>query len=555
LNIVTPGIDEADLTIKPLYPGWWRPAGHPSCIGETTLPESLRRLRLPLYMVEKNGVMVPETGGVACFGAEHGEGELAIMGYAPPCLPEQIGNPELCAELGIRYPYLGGSMAKGISSAAMVEELGRAGMLGFFGAAGLPLADVEIAAERLSGSLGEIPYGFNLIHSPHEEELEKELAALYISKGVRIIEASAFLGLTLPLVRYRLHGIHRTPDGTIVAPNRIIAKVSREELAEKFMSPPPDPLIRELAVGGEITPQQAEMAGRIPMAQVITAEADSAGHTDNRPALALFPTIRSLAAKLEAKYGYGMKLYTGLAGGISTPSAAAAAFAMGAAYVMTGSVNQACVESGASEEVRMMLAATQQADVTMAPAADMFEMGVTVQVLKRGTMFPMRAAKLYELYRAHGSIDDIPLPEREKLEKNLFRAPLEDIWRETRAYFLKRDPKQAERGERDPKHRMALLFRWYLGQAAHWARDGESSRRIDYQIWCGPAMGAFNEWAAGSIMEAPARRRVVTVAMNILFGAAVITRANFLHCQGIRIPTGAVAVEPLELTQIKEYLR
>jgi PfaD family protein len=555
LNIVMPGIDEAGLTAKTPYPGWWRPAGNTSRMCETTLAESLRRLRLPLYMVEQNGVVVPETGGVACFGAEHGEGDLALLGYAPPCLPEQLGNPEFCAELGIRYPYLGGSMAKGISSAAMVEELGRAGMLGFFGAAGLPLSEVEAAAERLSGSLGDIPYGFNLIHSPHEEELEKELAALYIRKGVRIIEASAFLGLTLPLVRYRLHGIHRTSDGIIVAPNRIIAKVSREELAEKFMSPPPEALIRELVACGEITQQQAEMACRIPLAQVVTAEADSAGHTDNRPALALFPTIRSLSARLAAKYCYEMKLYTGLAGGISTPPAAAAAFAMGAAYVMTGSVNQACIESGTSEEVRVMLAATQQADVTMAPAADMFEMGVTVQVLKRGTMFPMRAAKLYELYRAHGGIDEIPLSEREKLEKTLFRAPLEDIWRQTRAYFLKRDAKQAERGERDPKHRMALLFRWYLGQAAHWARDGESSRRIDYQIWCGPAMGAFNEWAAGSILETPERRKVVKVAMNILFGAAVMTRARFLHCQGIRIPTAAVALEPLELTQIKEYLR
>jgi trans-AT polyketide synthase, acyltransferase and oxidoreductase domains len=555
LNIVTPGFDVAGRPAEPLSPGWWRPVGHTSCEGETALEESLRRLRLPLYMVVKNGVIVPETGGAACFGAEHGEGKWPIMGYAPPCLPEQLGNPELCADLGIRYAYLGGSMAKGISSVAMVEEFGRAGMLSFFGAAGLPLADVEGAAERLSGSLGDLPYGFNLIHSPHEEELEKELAALYIRKGVRIIEASAFLGLTLPLVRYRLHGIHRATDGNIVAPNRIIAKVSREELAEKFMSPPPDSLIRELASGGEITPQQAEMAGLIPLAQVITAEADSAGHTDNRPALALFPTIRSLAARLAVKYGYGKKLYTGLAGGISTPASAAAAFAMGADYIMTGSVNQACVESGTSEEVRLMLAATQQADVTMAPAADMFEMGVTVQVLKRGTMFPMRAAKLYELYRAHGSLDDIPLAERERLEKNLFRAPLEDIWRETRAYFLKRDPKQAERGEREPKHRMALIFRWYLGQAAHWARDGESSRRIDYQIWCGPAMGAFNEWAAGSFMETPAQRRVVAVAMNILFGATVMTRATILHCQGIRIPTGAVSVEPLELNQIKEYLR
>lgn len=508
----------------------------------------------PLYLVEKDGAIVSETGGIASLGEENSAG-LPLWGYAPPCMPEQLGDNEFCHDFGLRYPYIGGSMAKGISSASMVEAFGRSGMLGFFGAAGLPLAEVEKAVDRLAASLGEIPHGFNLIHSPQGPELERELAALFIKKGVRIIEASAFLGLTLPLVRYRLHGIHRRPDGTILAPNNIFAKVSREELAEKFMSPPPEALIRELAAGGEITALQAELAACIPMAQVVTAEADSAGHTDNRPAAALFPTIRSIAARLESRYGYGSRIYTGLAGGISTPASAAAAFAMGAAYVMTGSVNQACIESGTSDEVRMMLAETRQADVTMAPAADMFEMGVAVQVLKRGTMFPMRASKLFETYRAYGSLEDIPAPEMEKLEKNLFRAPLTNIWQETRSYFLGRDPQQAERGDRDPKHRMALVFRWYLGQAAHWAKDGEASRRIDYQVWCGPAMGAFNEWVSGSPLESPGQRNVVAIAMNILFGAAVLTRANFLHFQGACVPADTLAMEPLELSQIKEYLR
>ena len=73
--------------------------------------------------------------------------------------------------------------------------------------------------------------------------------------------------------------------------------------------------------------------------------------------------------------------------GAVTPGSAAAAFAMGAAYIVTGSVNQACVESGTSDVVRDMLAEAGQADITMAPAADMFEMGVEVQVLKRGTTF------------------------------------------------------------------------------------------------------------------------------------------------------------------------
>jgi PfaD family protein len=519
-----------------------QPAAYPAPLHP--LVDALRQVASPLRLANREGELV----------VDNGAGQ-PVAGYAPPCLPERLGDPEFCAELGLRYPYLGGSMAKGISSVAMVEELGLSGMLGFFGAAGLPIATVEAAIDRLAASLGTAPYGFNLIHSPQEPDLEDALCRLYLRKGVRLVEASAFLDLTLPLVRYRVHGIHRSADGRIVTPNRIIAKVSREELAAKFFSPPPETFLRELTAAGELTPEQAELAGRVPLAQHLTAEADSGGHTDNRPAVALFPTISSLASRLEARHAYDCSLHVGLAGGISTPAAAAAAFAMGAAYIMTGSVNQACIESGTSAAVRGMLAETRQADVTMAPAADMFEMGVTVQVLKRGTMFPMRAARLYELYRSCGSLEEIPPGEREKLEKTLFHSSLEDVWQETRAYFLRRDPRQVERGEREPKHRMALVFRWYLGQAAHWAKDGDPSRRIDYQVWCGPAMGAFNEWASGSFLESPANRNVVTVALNILFGASHLTRANFLRCQGIRLPAEALRTEPLELAQLKEYLR
>lgn len=471
--------------------------------------------------------------------------------YVPPLMPDQLGDRKFCREIGISYPYLGGSMAKGISSVAMVEELGRSGMLGFFGAAGLRFSAVEAAVDKLSVS--GFPFGFNLIHSPSEPDLEAALAELYIRKNVRLVEASAFLALTLPLVRYRTHGIHRAADGTIIAPNRIIAKVSREELAEKFFSPPPEKLLQQLLDMGAITAEQAELAARIPMAQEVTAEADSGGHTDNRPAIALFPTIASLAGRMEQKFGYAVKLRVGLAGGIATPAAAAAAFAMGAAYIMTGSVNQACVESGTSDAVRRMLAETRQADVTMAPAADMFEMGVSVQVLKRGTMFPMRAAKLYDVYRSHDGLESIPGPERDKLEKTLFLAPLADIWRDTRAFFLQRDPRQVERAERDPKHLMALVFRWYLGQAAHWAKDGASTRTMDYQVWCGPAMGAFNEWTAGSFLATPEQRRVATVARNLLFGAALLTRANILRYQDIKLPAD-FRIGPLEDIHIKEYL-
>src|SRR5262249_9677361 len=153
-----------------------------------------------------------------------------------------------------------------------------------------------------------------------------------------------------------------------------------------------------------------------PMADDVTAEADSGGHTDNQPAIVLLPTMLSLLEQTQARYSYETPLRVGAAGGISTPWAAAAAFAMGAAYLVTGSVNQSCVEAGTSDAVRRMLAQAQQADIAMAPAADMFEMGVKVQVLKRGTLFAMRASKLYELYRTHESLDRLPEADRATIE-------------------------------------------------------------------------------------------------------------------------------------------
>src|SRR5205823_5092841 len=116
---------------------------------------------------------------------------------------------------------------------------------GFFGAAGLSPARVEAAIDRLERSLGNSPYGFNFIHTPNEPRLENEIVALYLRRNVRLVEASAYLDLTLPLIRYRVAGIHRDSNGEVIAPNRIMAKASRVEVAAKFFSPPPERFLRE----------------------------------------------------------------------------------------------------------------------------------------------------------------------------------------------------------------------------------------------------------------------------------------------------------------------
>jgi trans-AT polyketide synthase/acyltransferase/oxidoreductase domain-containing protein len=517
-----------------------------------TLERALGDIGKSFAIVKRSGRLEVEESFAAGFGS-NGDGELAA--WVPACRLEDLGDSGFRTDHGLRYSFMSGAMANGIGSVEIVEAMGRNGLLGIFGAAGLPLGAVEKAIGRIQRGMGDsIPYGMNLIHSPGEPELEAAVVDLFLRRRVRLIEASAFLNLTLPVVRYRVAGLVRDESGRVVSINRIIAKVSRVEVASKFMAPPPAQILRELVATGAVTAEQAEWATRIPMADDITAEADSGGHTDNQPAIVMLPTMLNLRDTMSARHDYDRPLRIGAAGGISTPWAAAAALAMGAAYLVTGSVNQSCVEAETSDAVRKMLAQAQQSDIAMAPAADMFEMGVKVQVLKRGTLFAMRATKLYELYRSHEGLDQIPAGERANIEKTIFRASLETIWEQTKAYFQERDPSRIERSNRDPKQKMALVFRWYLGMSSHWANSGEPSRTVDYQIWCGPAMAAFNDWVRGSFLEPPENRRVPTVAINILYGAAVLMRARVASVQGARLPRGVPRMAPLELSEIENRL-
>ncbi len=563
--------------------GWWiRPESgnrepNPES-GDHALKTAIDRITHPIFLVDMDGQMGTARGGsilisedptsdirnLTSEGDVPGDGRRAmgdgcpLRAYVPPLHPEYLGDPVFKENYGIRYAYVAGAMANGITSAEMVREMGRAGMIGFFGAAGLSLDEIERAIDHLQTeedpTQERFPFGANLIHSPNDPELEAAVVDLYLRRGVRRVSASAYMDLTLPLVHFRIKGIHQDSQGQIVCPNKVIAKVSRIEVARKFFSPPPEKLLTLLLQKGMITSEEADLARFVPVAEDLTAEADSGGHTDNRPAISLLPTLMALRDELAETHSYQRPPCVGLGGGISTPESAAAAFAMGAAYVLTGSVNQSCVEAGTSETVRQMLAAARQADVIMAPAADMFELGVKVQVLKRGTMFPLRAAKLYDLYTQYERLEDIPQGQRAILERDFFRCSFEEEWEQTRRFLATQDPRQIARSETDLKHKMALLFRSYLGQSSRWATKGEPSRKIDYQIWCGPALGAFNEWVKGTFLEKPENRQTATVAMNLLFGAAVVTRANSLRTQGISLPASVGRFSPLTLSDIVDQL-
>ncbi|MBF0467515.1 MAG: PfaD family polyunsaturated fatty acid/polyketide biosynthesis protein [Desulfamplus sp.] len=489
----------------------------------------------------------------------------------------------------------------------MVEAMAKNGMIAFFGSGGLSLSEVEEAIIRLKKALPPLKrdidcpdqssqspqssqssqysrsspssefslstssffsnaWGCNFIHSHGDPELEMALAQLYLKYGVQTISAAAFMRITLALVYYRLKGIHRNMEGDIITPNKIIAKVSRVEVARQFFSPPPEKLVTELLDQGLISQDEAELAPYIPMAQDLTAEADSGGHTDNRPAISLWPTMAALKDEFNKRFNYAQPLCVGFAGGIATPESAAAAFQMGAAYILTGSINQSCVEAGTSQSVKSLLAQAEQADVAMAPAADMFEIGAKVQVLKRGTMFSVRAEKLYQVYKTYDCFEAVPDKLKTEIEEKYLQASFSQKWEETKEFFRTRTSagqqqttnskniKELEQAHSDPRYKMALVFRSYLGLSSRWSISGDPQRKMDYQIWCGPSMGAFNQWVKGSFLEKSENRKVADIAINLLLGASVCTRAGWLRSQGVELPVDAGSFRPLGISQLTRII-
>jgi len=495
------------------------------------LAAALHSNDLPLY-VSASGVY---TGGT--FGA----GET-LLGVVPPVAGNQLGADSFRSAHGVKAAYVSGAMAGGIGSAEIVIAMGQAGMLGFYGAGGLPLVAVEKDVARIKESLGNRPAGFNLLHNPVEPKVEMGTVEMFLKYGCRYVSASAFMTLTPAIVRYRTAGIHKDAAGTIVCPNKVFAKVSRAEVAEPFMRPPPKALLDQCVSEGWLTVEEAALAAQVPMAEDITAEADSGGHTDRRPLVVLLPTLQRLRDRVMAEEGYaarGIHLRVGAAGGIGDPESAYGALAMGADYLLTGSINQSTIEAGTSDLAKSMVAQAGMADVATGPAPDMFEMGAHVQVLSRGSMYAQRAGRLHDLYKRFGSMEEIPTKDRQKIEKTIFKRSFDDVWEGTRAYWAERDPAEVERAEQDGRHKMALTFRWYLGMTSRWARMGEADRKRDYQIWCGPSMGSFNDWVRGTWLEPLEARRVVDIAGAILHGAASLRRVEAARVLGVNVPTTA----------------
>ena len=281
--------------------------------------------------------------------------------------------------------------------------MARAGMLGFFGAGGPrpPTRSSKPCASCATELAGRPNWGVNLIHSPNEPALEDRVADLLLRRGVPRVSASAFMELTPAVVRC---AGHRAPQGrrtgAIVRRTRSSPRSPGPRSRPAFLSPAPPDLLRPRRNGA--AHRGGGRAGR-------TGAGGRGHHRRGRQrgphrqpaARRAAPDDPAPARRARTpQHGYTRAIRVGAAGGLGTPAARGRRVRAGRGLRRRPARStRSRVEAGLSDDAKAMLAEADIADVIMAPAADMFELGVKVQVLRRGTMFAPRAGRLYEAYR------------------------------------------------------------------------------------------------------------------------------------------------------------
>lgn len=170
--------------------------------------------------------------------------------------------------------------------------------------------------------------------------------------------------------------------------HRIIMKLSRPDIASLFMQPIPESIIEKLLLKGSISEEEAKLAKGIALADDICVVGEQAGPTEHANIFSIYPAICQIRDELMKKNGMQNYIHIGIAGGIGTPDAVKAAFAMGADFIVTGSVQLCTVESGLSVSAKNLLQELDVQDTDFVPSLEMFELDAKWQIARKGAFIP-----------------------------------------------------------------------------------------------------------------------------------------------------------------------
>ena len=112
----------------------------------------------------------------------------------------------------------------------------------------------------------------------------------------------------------------------------------------------------------------------------------------------------------------------------------------------------------------------------------------------------------------------------------------EEVWELVKAYKLsKGKASQLEQAEANPKVKMAMIFKWYFNHTMELAFEGDLSKKVNFQVHTGPALGAFNQWVKNTSLASSRNRHVDEIGIKIMDGAATLMKERLSNIDFLKL--------------------
>lgn len=258
---------------------------------------------------------------------------------------------EICHKLGIEYPVFAFSHCRDV-----VAAVSKAGGLGVLGAVGFNAAELETNLKWIDERVGDLPYGVDFVIPSKYEGKGSQLSAEELEKSLRDMIPQGHRDFAKKLLAD--HGVPELPPGhrvpellawteTTASPLvEVTLKHDKVRLVANALGTPPADVVKEIQDSGRLV---AALCGSVKHALnhkeagldiIVCQGSEGGGHTGEVGSIVLWPEVIAAAAPVPVL----------AAGGIGTGKQMAAAMAMGAAGVWTGTLWLTTTESDCPPE-------------------------------------------------------------------------------------------------------------------------------------------------------------------------------------------------------------